>query len=462
MNVHLFHLWTATVERSPRATALIDGKTGRKWSRAALAAGSAEWAAAYAGTWRGSRSDRRRVALSVPNGAEWFHAFLGLLSLGAVPAPIDPSEPEESQREAAASIGATHLWSAGRLVAVGAGPAKVGRDECLVKLTSASSGAARGLAATHEQMVADGRQICATMGIGAGDLNLASIPLGYSYGLGNLVLPLLDQGTPLVCVSSALPQALAADVARFKPTVFPAVPPVLRALASSDLPAMALSSLRLVISAGSPLAPEVARAFAGKFRRKVHGFYGASETGGISFDRTGAATLSGRSVGRPMKGVTIRGLRSGRIMVSSPAILGTGHFSPSDNARIAKNGELVLLGRTDRVVKIGGRRADLAEIERALKATPGISDAFAHLVPGPEPVLAAAFVAKLSALKIRGLLRGRLASWKMPTRLLALDKFPVTSRGKPDSRRLRQLLAAPRTESSISTLSAARQMSAER
>jgi acyl-coenzyme A synthetase/AMP-(fatty) acid ligase len=300
------------------------------------------------------------------------------------------------------------------------------------------------------------------MGIRAGDLNLAAIPLGYSYGLGNLVVPLLAQGTALVCASSALPQSLAADVARFKPTVFPTVPPVLRALASSDVPARALSSLRLVISAGSALAPEVARCFAAKFNRRVRGFYGTSETGGIAFDRTGAATLAGRSVGLPLRGVTIRTSRPGRIAVTSAAVLGPGRFSPPDRAKLGRNGELILLGRTDRVVKIAGRRVDLAEIERALRATPGIREAFAHALEGPKTLLAAAVETELAATEVRRLLKDRLAPWKVPGRLVALEKFPVTERGKVDNPRLRQLLAAPRTLSSISTLSAARQMSAPR
>ena len=48
---------------------------------------------------------------------------------------------------------------------------------------------------TDAQMLADGRQICATMGIRPGDLNLGLIPFGHSYGLGNLVVPLLTQSS---------------------------------------------------------------------------------------------------------------------------------------------------------------------------------------------------------------------------------------------------------------------------
>ncbi|HEY5228267.1 MAG TPA: fatty acid--CoA ligase family protein [Opitutaceae bacterium] len=401
--------------------------------------------------------------MSVPNGAEWLQVFLGLLSAGAVPAPIDSSEPEAAQVDTALSIGATHLWREGSLRELGASsPARVRTHECLVKLTSASTGASRGLSATHAQMAADGRQICTTMGISPFDLNLACIPLGYSYGLGNLVLPLILQGTPFLCASSVLPQALASDVARFGPTVFPTVPPVLRALASSGVEARSLASLRLVICAGSPLEPETARAFESKFGTRVHGFYGTSETGGVAYDRTGAATLEGRSVGTALDGVTLRKGRAGRFVISGAAVLGKGRFSPADKARIGRDRELVLLGRTDRMVKIAGRRMDLSEIERALKALPGVRDAQAHLIAGPEPFLAAAALSKLPAPEIRRSLRGRLASWKIPTRLVAVAQFPTTSRGKPDGRKLRQILSAPRTDTSISTLSAARQMSAPR
>ena len=460
----LFQLWLETVARAPRAAALIDASSGRRWSRAALAAGAGEWAAAFGHKLGLGISLRRRVAFSVPNGAEWFHGFLGLLAAGAVPVPIDPGEPDEAQAAAARAAGCSHLWRGDRLVALGTPfPApRISRAECLVKMTSASTGAPRGLPATSEQMVADGTQICRSMGIGGDDANLAAIPLGYSYGLGNLVIPLLVQGTRSICLSSTLPHAVAADCRRFRPTVFPAVPPLLAALAASAVPASALASLRLVISAGSPIEAVVAADFAHRFGRRIHSFYGTSETGGITFDRTGEATLAGRSVGTPLEGVRLEPGRTGRFTVVSAAVLGPGRFRPADRGRLGAGGELTLLGRTGRMVKVAGRRLNLAEIERALRQIPGVRGAFAHLVPGTTPVLAAAVASELSPAELRRLLGPRLAPWKVPTRLVLLAEIPLTVRGKTDARQLRQLLAAPRTATSISTFSAARQMSAPR
>ncbi|HEY4988379.1 MAG TPA: class I adenylate-forming enzyme family protein [Opitutaceae bacterium] len=467
MSDPLFRLWEATVERAPSAVGVIDAATGRAWTRRELLEGARRRAGAFAVAAGKTGLRGRRVALSVPNGAEWFHVFMGLMAAGAVPAPVDPSEPAEAQRRAAHSIGAAFLLLEGRLGRLGKdGEAPSGRfrppQECLVKLTSGSTGAPKGLSATHAQMAADGRQICASMGIGPDDVNLATIPLGYSYGLGNLVVPLMLQGTCVVCAPSALPHALGADALRFAPTVFPAVPPVLKALAASDLPRSSLASLRLVISAGSPLSPDLARAFADKFGIRVHGFYGTSETGGISFDRSGDATLGGRSVGTPLAGVRIEPRDSGRFTVSGAAVLGRGRFSPADRGAFNPEGELCLLGRSDRVVKVAGRRVDLAEIEAALRAVPGVRDALAHLGEGADAVLAAAVATELSPSEVRRRLRAHAASWKIPARIVALPEFPVTSRGKTDSRKLRQLLSEPRTTTSISTLSAARQISAPR
>ena len=463
MSAPLFELWTRTVGRDPGALALVDAATGKRWSRAALLRESLAWARAAGGR---AVLGRRRVAMTVPNGAEWFQVFLGLLASGAVPVPIDPSEPPAAQLAAARAVGASFLWSGGGLApvarAMGSRRARVGANEALVKLTSGSSGAPKALAVTHGQLAADGRHICASMGIASADISLGAIPLGYSYGLGNLVAPLLLQGSPVLCTANALPHGIAAEIARHAPTVFPAVPPLLRALVESDVEPASMASLRLVISAGSPLAPEVAAAFEAKFGMRVHGFYGTSETGGIAFDRTGEATLEGRSVGTPLQGVRLTPARGGRLRVSSRAVVGRGSFLPADRCRVDARGEVVLLGRSDRVVKIAGRRVDLAEIEAALRLVPGVAGAYVHLPPAPRSTLAAAVATHLTAPEVRGHLRSRLAPWKLPGRILSLAAFPCTPRGKTDTAALRQLLEAPRIETSISTFSAARQMSARR
>jgi acyl-CoA synthetase (AMP-forming)/AMP-acid ligase II len=440
MSENLSSLWLENVLQRPDATAVIEGEGGRVWSRANLQAAADRWFHAIP---TDVSLARRRVALAEPNGPGWLAAFIGLLRAGAIVVPLDPAEPAEARAATALAAGANWIWEAGQLRQLASHPPARRTDYCLIKLTSGSTGTPRALVFSHVQMIADGRQICASMGIRPDDLNLGIIPFGHSYGLGNLIVPLLIQGTPIVTAASPLPNALAADCARWKPTVFPAVPTLLRALAQAEADPVALASLRLVISAGAPLTPEIAAAFAQHFDRRIHSFYGSSETGGISFDRTGEASLSGRSVGTPMEGVRLTFRRGGRFLVESAAVMGAGHHSPPDRAQFSEGGELVLLGRTGRTAKIGGRRIDLGEIEKLLRATPGVRDAYAMIHPSRADAIAAAVSGEIDAATLRTSLRLRTALWKIPERLLVLSELPRNARGKVDRVRLEKLIADP-------------------
>lgn len=439
MSATLHDVWLQTVQRDPAAVALIEAENGRRWTRRQLADSGLAWVQNI------SAPDDLRgrvVVFALPNSAEWWRIFLGLIAAGAIPAPLDPGESLESQRQAATAIGAAWIWHDGKLKTVSPTlPRRLARTLALFKVTSGSTGRPRVFKFTAGQMLADGRQVCRSMDIRPADLNLAVIPFGHSYGLGNLVLALLTQGTASVCVTSSLPQALAADCRKYRPTVFPAVPALLRILSASDLPASALQSLRVIISAGATLPAETVRTFHEKFRRLVHGFYGSSETGGICYDRKGEASLEGRSVGTPLDGVKLEFRRGQRFAVKSAAVMGRGRFAPADRGELNAQGELVLLGRTGRTVKIAGRRLDLGEIETVLRSVPGVQDAYATLHDRHRDAIAVAVATSLPSTAVRSALQARLAAWKVPSRIVTLPVFPLTPRGKTDPRALRARLA---------------------
>lgn len=184
----------------------------------------------------------------------------------------------------------------------------------------------------------------------------------------------------------------------------------------------------------------------------MHSFYGSSETGGITYDRSGDAALTDGNVGTPLPGVRLMFERGvGRFTVSSPAVFtlgnrrrradGNGVHQPADLAALNANGELRLQGRRGRFVKIAGRRLDPGEVENVLKSLPGVRDAWVAAHPGRADALAAVVAGDVSGNELRLALRERLASWKIPKRVLALAAFPLTARGKVDGARLRELLA---------------------
>jgi long-chain acyl-CoA synthetase len=447
MSSTLLSTWTTTVRSAPAAVAVTEVATGLTHSRADLDERAEAWREAY-----GAGLAGKTVMLAESNGAEWFRVFLGLLKAEATVVPLDPGEPLTTQQETARALRAAWLWSGGALHVVAAGAPRRRDTCCLIKLTSGSTGRPRALAFTDAQMLADGAQVCAGMGIRPDDVNFGLIPFGHSYGLGNLVLPLLIQGTAIVCGAAALPHAMADAIAEWRPTVFPAVPALLQALVVSEIAAERLASLRTIISAGAPLSPDVATAFCAKFGRAIHSFYGSSETGGITYDRTGEAALTGRSVGTPLPGVRLVFGKRGRFTVESAAVFtmgnrrrsegGWGAHQPADIAELTADGELVLCGRAGRFVKIAGRRLNLAEVERALKSLPGVRDALVAPHGVRADALSAVVASDETGAGLRAKLRERLAPWKIPKKIVVLPTFPLTPRGKTDAHRLRDMLKA--------------------
>lgn len=387
----------------------------------------------------------RAVVFAAPNGIAWLEKFLGLLKAGAVVVPLDVAEPLAAQRQLAASLRAGFLWNGVHLEALAA--ARRYRDPaiCLVKLTSGSTGRPRALTFTAAQMLADAMQVTTSMGITARDLNYGIIPLGHSYGLGNLVIPLLARGVPLVCGTAPLPHAVVADFAATQATVFPGVPAIWRALVAADA---RLPSLRLAISAGAPLPPEVAREFAARFGQRLHNFYGSSETGGIAYDRSGRATLEG-GVGRALDGVTLMARRGARLQVSSAAVHTHGNrrhagkvgaWLMPDRVIVDARGGVTLLGRRGTTVKIGGRRLNLREVADRLRRMPGVHDVWIGVGPGSDPVLGAAVASGWSAVELRSALLADSAAWKIPKKFVVLPQLPVTDRGKTDVHALRAMV----------------------
>lgn len=439
----LLQAWEKTLRRRGGDRAVVQAADGRSCTFRELDDRARAWLDRSTENLAG-----RAVVFAVPNGIGWLEIFLGLMHAGAVAVPLDAGEPAAAQRAAAQALRAGYWWDGARLEPLPGARRFARPGPCGIKVTSGSSGRPRALVFTAAQLLADARQVTATMGITARDLNYALIPLGHSYGLGNLTVPLLAQGVPLVCGSTPLPHAIAADFLRWRPTVFPSVPTVWRALAAADAPLAQFASLRLAISAGAPLPPETAGDFAARFGRRLHGFYGSSETGGIAYDRSGQDTRHGRA-GRPLRGVTVKALAGGRIRVGSAAVFTRGNrarqgkfgaWCPPDNVEVAANGTLTILGRRGATAKIAGRRVSLAEVTQRLRRLPGVDEAWVGASTGADPVLGAVVVTKRSVAELRTELQNDTAGWKIPKRWAVSTELPLTARGKTDTAALRARL----------------------
>jgi acyl-CoA synthetase (AMP-forming)/AMP-acid ligase II len=433
----LWAQWLAARRKHPRKIVVIDAASGASWTADALTEEALRFGEVLADFRAGER-----IAFRVPNGVEWFALFLALQRANLAAIPLDGGWPDEGCREMAQRLGARGLYLEGKLREIG----KRWRHEkgvCCIKITSGSGAAPKAVACRAGHLLADGRQILSTMKIRERDVNLGVIPPGHSYGLGNLVMPLILQGTAVVCAGEYVPRQIVEWIGRHGVTVFPGVPALFRVLASLPVKG-GLAPLRTAISAGAVLAPAIAQAFYERFGRKIHNFYGASETGGICYDRTGAASLSGRSVGTPMEGVTVT-IKARRVTVASGAVATRARrWRLGDFGAWNERGELMLLGRAGKGANIGGKKVHPLEVEQVLRGLPGVTEASVWLarVQGRD-LLAAAVETRQAQAEIEREVAARLPTWKWPRLYMALREFPRTGRGKVDVGALRHQITLP-------------------
>jgi len=343
----------------------------------------------------------------------------------------------------------------------GSGEPAFHRAEVL-KLTSGSAGVPKAVACSEANLVADGEHIVDAMGIRPDDVNVAAIPLSHSYGIGNLVMPLLLQGTAAVLRQSFVPDQFVADVSTHAATVFPGVPYMYDHLLQRCTGLALPPSLRLLLTAGARIRFDTVAGFERAFGLKVHSFYGTSETGGITFDDT-ATIDEALPVGRPLSGTTVtvrgEGPGPGLVHVRGAAVAAgyvsggaeaepgfvDGGFLTGDLGRF-EDGALILTGRVSRFLNVAGRKVDPEEIERVLLELPEVDTAqvfglasekrgeaiVACLVPAPG------FPICLPA--IREHCSRRLSPHKIPRQFVVTDALPVGPRGKVDRRALEALV----------------------
>ena len=317
-----------------------------------------------------------------------------------------------------------------------------------IKLTSGSTGEPRGIAVGSEALLADDAQLAAAMGLSADDRLVAAVPLSHSYGFSSLLLPTLVRGSLLVVPEEGSALAPLAAARRHQATFLPTVPAWLGAYSRLGEPPPWPESLARVVSAGAPLPPATAVAFRERTGREVRVFYGASECGGIAYDRSGGAAERG-TVGTPVPGVEVEvDPQTGRLSVRSPAVaatylpeaaaeLGGGRFLTGDRA-VLEAGELRLLGRADDVVIVRGRNVDPREVERAIAAVPGVEEVCVLGIDGPDgprSVLRAVVAAPEGGVDARAVTeacRRELAAYKIPRSVVVVAELPRTERGKVD------------------------------
>ncbi len=312
-----------------------------------------------------------------------------------------------------------------------------------LKFTSGSSGRPRAVALTEAQIAADADQIVRTMRLDPSQPNLGVLSLAHSYGYSNLVTPLFLHGIPLILAASALPAALLEAARNHDRLTLPGVPALWRMWHEADsIP----SNVRLAISAGAPLPHALERDVLERRGLKIHNFLGASECGGIAFDRSDDLRPDGTGVGTAMDGVQIAASEEGCLIVRSPAVaefywpqaepnLRDGSYQSADLISLDSDGVLRIQGRAGDVINVAGRKITPDVIEQALLHHPAVADCLAVGIPddnGRGEAIGIAYVLRSPASEsdLRAFLTRTLPAWQVPRQWWSRPDLGVDGRGK--------------------------------
>ena len=203
---------------------------------------------------------------------------------------------------------------------------------------------------------------------------LATVAPQHLYGLLFRVLWPLASGRPFLRSAVLHPEELAPHSGEDAPFAVVTTPVTLRHLVERGELARRRADCRAVFSSGGPLAADLAQRAADALGCTPFEGYGSTETGGV-------AVRQQRRGGEPwqlLRGVEARiDPATGCLAVASPFASAEEdrHFVTGDRVDFTDTGEFQLLGRADRVIKVGEKRLSLPDMEERLRAHAAVGDA---------------------------------------------------------------------------------------
>lgn len=478
---------TATVSRSPQATAIILDDV--RLSYADLDTASARMAGYLAA--QGIRPGDR-VALMLPNIPAFAVIYYGALRAGAVVVPMNPlfkaREIEYYLSDSGAKMifampgaaadgarsvgvpyvaveGADTIAMAGILDTVDPVTEVVDRadsDTAVILYTSGTTGRPKGAELTHANLNSNQEVSVRTLlELTSSDVVMGCLPLFHVFGMTCGLNTVVAAGASLTLVPRFDPDTALDVIARDKVTVFEGVPTYyIGMLAKAVDRDTDLSSLRLAIAGGSSLPVEVLHKFEKTFGCAILEGYGLSETSPVvSFNHPNAERKPG-SIGFQIEGVQmavfdesgaeVANGEPGEIVIRGDAIMRgywnqpeataaairDGWFHSGDLGKRDDDGYFYIVDRIKDMIVRGGLNVYPREVEEVLYEHPAVVEAAVVGVPhetlGEEVaafvVLAPGQPAEPAA--ISQYVKDRIAAYKYPRTVTIVDALPKTASGK--------------------------------
>jgi acyl-CoA synthetase (AMP-forming)/AMP-acid ligase II len=444
-----------------------------------------------------------RVALWVPNSADWIVTSFGVYYAGAVLVPLNTRYRGEEAGHILRTSGARLLFTVGSFLDVDyvaslsgvagldalaetvlmpspeflargatvpvddvlARAASVGPDDISdIIFTSGTTGAPKGAMLRHGASVETYVEWSALVDLREGDRYLCVYPFFHTAGLKSGVLACVLRGAaihpqPLFDVPVVL-----STVAREGITMLPGPPTVFQTIINHpDLASFDLSSVRSSVTGAAVVPVETIRQMRSVLgiRTVVTGYGMTETTGTISMCRfDDPPEVIATTVGRPLPGVSVRIAGDGEILVkgfnvmagyfgdpaaTAAAFDADGWLMTGDIGFVDDDGNLHITDRKKDMFIVGGFNAYPAEIEAVLLQHPSVAQV--AVVGAPDARLGevgVAFVVPNGPAAPDELLSWtweRLAKFKL-ARVELVDSLPLNPTGKVQKFKLRERLGS--------------------
>ncbi|KIC11315.1 benzoate--CoA ligase [Leisingera sp. ANG-M1] len=416
------------------------------------------------------------VLMRLGNTVEFPIAYLGAIAAGLVPVPTSAQLTELETARMIADLNPAAVLRDPE-VSCASHPLQITTDDLMemhglppceyamgdperlayVVYTSGTSGNPRAVAHAHRAVWARQMMVDGWYGLTADDRLLHAGAFNWTYTLGTgLMDPWAAGATALIPVPGTPPEDLPDLLRRHRATIFAAAPGVYRKFLRStplDLP-----DLRHGLCAGEKLSSHLHRAWEAATSCGLYEAFGMSECSTFISSAPANPAQDG-ALGQPQTGrkVAILGPNGpvpmgheGTIAVhqADPGLM-LGYlnapeetaaryqgdwFLTGDQGAMTQDGQIRYLGRSDDMMNAGGYRVSPIEVETALSAHPGITQAGAAAVEvKADTYIIAAFYTgpeELNAAELEAFASERLARYKQPRAYVHLDALPMGGNGK--------------------------------
>jgi long-chain acyl-CoA synthetase len=338
-------------------------------------------------------------------------------------------------------------------------------DTALFLYTGGTTGTPKGAMLSHRNLVANTLQMRSWVWDARPEKKevfLGVIPFFHSYGLTVVMNFAISVAGAIVLLPRFVMKDALRAIARFRPTIFPAVPTIYNAIANHPMAAhYDLRSIRVCISGAAPLPAEVMQSFESVTGARLVEGYGLTETSPVTHCNPIYGERRIGSIGLPLPLTDAQVVDTdsreplpvgevGELAVRGPQVMQgywaqpeesaesiqDGWFYTGDMARQDENGYFYVVDRKKDLILVGGLNVYPREVEEVLYECDKVQEVVVAGIPDRHRgEIVKAYVvlrpdAEATEEELRRFCAERLAEFKVPVRIEFRESLPKSGVGK--------------------------------